>query len=169
VILRDSVDQSIQVKVERIKSKLLLLKDDQDSILLDLIISYFSIIKLETIEQRTRNDAINRAYKLSTYFEKVLHDISIFSVHIKLETNNAVDISVLTKESTQHKRCLKAVQDNVSATTLSKLVSEGVHVLKVFKIQHTYLSCDLQVHLNNINWSFAIHGLLAHEPPAVAI
>ena len=72
-----------------------------------------------------------------------MRDIRVFAHHAQYETKDRVVVSVLDEESSQFKRCKKAVRDNLSANLYHRGYSD-VNVLNVLKIEHKAISAQLQ-------------------------
>ena len=117
----------------------------QDETLLKIILLYFSILQQEILENRVLIEADNGIHLIQQKQANMLHELRVFSQHIKLESKGKVNVSFLKKESSQYKRCREAVKDKVSLDTVQRLGFDGLNILKILEIKHDLLLSQFQV------------------------
>jgi len=140
--LESQID-ALDCEQQRIMNELLNLQKSSDANLMQLMLQYFNIMKDELIV--AKDNLIRHALEcnLQKRQAEVLKDMKIFAHYLYLETKGKVSIKSLDSESSQFKRCRKAVQDNVSNVLLDRGYND-VKILHVFKLEHKILSSQLQ-------------------------
>jgi virulence-associated protein VapD len=126
---------------------------------MQLLLLYCSTLKDEmnlNIELLDRDTKANNLRKLQA---KKLRDIQIFSRHLKVETQGKVYLNMIASESTQWKRCGKAVKENVSISRLQSMECSDIKILNVFKIEHKLLAKGMQSFTDNHSDNIKVKGL----------
>jgi hypothetical protein len=121
------------------------LRNDVDAQLMDLVLSYFDILKQEISFSRFSANAdfsdINAQRKLAEINKKM----KFFGLCIQLETSSKVQLTQFAPNSVQGKRCMKAVVDNLNPNMLHSLGFVSMEVNSVYKLDHALLNANLQV------------------------
>jgi hypothetical protein len=130
------------------------LVNDFDSIMLILVMEYYSVLEKEVLSTRNRltNEAIEKEIKIKQAI--ALNNIRTFLCHLNVETNNKILITSLPKESPQFLRCVKAIIENLNPVYFVfddgnnfEYCKKKIKILNVFKSQNQFLSTNLQVFL----------------------
>lgn len=126
---------------------------------MQLLLMYCSTLKDEmnlNIELSDRDTKANNLRKLQA---KKLRDIQIFSRHLKVETQGKVYLNMIASESTQWKRCCKAVKENLSPSRLQSTECSDIKILNVFKIEHKLLAKGMKSFTDDNSETVKIKGL----------
>jgi hypothetical protein len=126
---------------------------------MQFLLSYCSILKDEMNFNSELLDKDTVANNLRKLQAKKLRDIQIFSRHLKVETQGKVFLNMIAPESTQWKRCGKAVRENLSLPRLQSMECSDIKILNVFKIEHKLLAKKLQSFTNNNSENIKVKGL----------
>ena len=129
---------------------------DIDVELMKEVISYFSLIKQESTWAKGRRDDSQLSFHKEANQAKIKKDLLLFSTHLLEESRGSIKLSYMEKDSTQFKRCEKAVLDNVGSD-----FAGNMKVLNVLKLEHTFLSSALHKAVNK-NSNGKIKGLFAY-------
>lgn len=114
--------------------------DAQDNTLLKLVLSYFSILKYELLENRKLVDIKYSLYKQKLKSLQMSKDMKLFAHHLNVETKGNVSVQYLSSDSTQFKRCHTAVMDNVNHSHLEMVEVGNLQVIHAIKLQHIQLA-----------------------------
>ena len=109
-----------------------------------MILSYFSILKHEVLENRTQMDSEQKVYNIYSKLEKIIYEFKIFAHHIQIETKNNIMFEFLHKDSIHYKRCRKAIKENIPISFLTSNGLDNINVVRVVKLQHVKLAQQLQ-------------------------
>jgi hypothetical protein len=118
---------------------------------LESTLQYFSVLKQE-IESAFQQLESERMEKESLKRQaKVARDIMLFNQHLRMESRNRIELTLLHPESAQFQRCVRAVHDNLNESfglmlkPKVKLVAKDVRIINVFKLKNEILAKPLQV------------------------
>jgi hypothetical protein len=121
------------------------MKDEVDAGLMKWILQYFSILKNDMMRARSNLHNDHTVYELGASQVKMHRDMMNFSYSLKTETKAAVNLSSVAHDSTQYKRCRKAVMDSIGSSFDRKFPGcSGINVINVYKLEHIWLSSNLQ-------------------------
>ncbi len=160
----DSQLDMLDCEKQRIMNELLNLQKSADANVMQLVLQYFNIMKEELTT--AKDNLIKYALECNLLKRQalVLRDMKIFGHYLYLETKSKVCITSLDQESSQFKRCRKAVKDNIS-NTLSDRGYNDAKVLHVFKLEHKILTSQLQKAASNVD-DGKVKGLFCVVPKA---
>ena len=137
-------NQLVALECERLRTKIELkqLQESSDAHLMHLVLQYFGILKEELVATRTRLSIDSRESEMQRRQAKILRDVRLFAHHLNYETKGKLNLTVLPQDSTQFKRCKKAVIDNISPNFLADF--SEVKVGAVLKLEHVHIADQLQ-------------------------
>ena len=119
------------------------LQTSHDASMMQLTLQYFDILKGALEENRKSLYAAAKEAELLKSQAKVLHDIDLFALYLHYETKRKISLQILEGDSSQFRRCKKAIKDSVGPN-LSKMGYRDTKVLAVLKLEHTLISNQLQ-------------------------
>ena len=90
------------------------LQQSSDAYAAQLVMQYFSLMKMELEENRKSLYAAALEAKMLKKQARVRRDVMMFSHYMKYETKERIRILRLENDSSQFKRCRKAVNDSLS-------------------------------------------------------
>lgn len=166
---RDTSQATLMMRYHELMSKVaqfnqLMMKGSQemaqdiDVELMKEVVAYFSLIKQESNWAKGRRDNSQLSFHKEAYQAKIKKDLLLFSTHLFEESRGSIKLSYMEKDSTQFKRCEKAVLDNVGRDFRGVM-----KVLNVLKLDHTFLSSALHKAVSK-NTNGKIKGLFAFVP-----
>ena len=135
-----------------------------DAQIMQLVLQYFAILKEELNATRERLDKDIGEFVIMKQQAKRLRDVQIFSRHLRMETQGKVALEIIDMDSPQAKRCAKAVRENMNKNRLHEFGYSDVKILNVFKLEHTFLSKQLQRSNDKTVGSVKIKGLFCSLP-----
>lgn len=124
------------------------LQADFDTVMMNLVLEYYSILQNEISLTRSRLSDEQREKVVALKQLNVLRNTQLYAAHLKLETRNRCCYTILRQDSPQFQRCGKAVLDNLAQSFCGAAIDEWrqkVRVLHVFKLHNTMLAKNLQV------------------------
>jgi hypothetical protein len=133
--------------------KLISLQELFDANVMQLVLDYYAILKSELDVTREQLAIERLDQQVLIKQAAVLRDIRLFTCHLMVETQGAIGLSLLTADSQQFARCVKAVTDNINgdAFSLSRAATDHLkttlRVQNVLKLQNSFLSGKLKVFL----------------------
>lgn len=137
------------------------LQKQTDSVVMKLILHYYSVLREElTLTRNTLHHdhleslIIRRRYNL-------MKDIRLFAEHLSIESKNKICLNELSFESSQAKRCKKAVRENMSTDFLN--AQSNFQVLKLYKLEHMLMSSHLHAAASSVE-NGKVKGLFCHIP-----
>jgi len=134
-----------------------------DAELITEIQRYFALVREELLSARMKLNAETVECEMKRRQATILRDIRIFAHHLHHETRGNVSVTLLPKDSSQFKRCKKAVKDNVSRQFMVDRGYRKVRVLAVMKIENSFISSNLQRLATNID-NGKVKGLFCVVP-----
>lgn len=148
--VEDSIRMAIDAQIRALKCErtrlfgaMDRLQESSDANAAQLVIQYFSLMKAELEENRKSLYAAALEAKMLKKQARVRRDVMMFSHYLKYETKERIKIIGLENESSQFKRCRKAVNDSLSPL-LKRHGYDDAKVLAVLKIEHALISTQLQ-------------------------
>lgn len=151
---------NVRKLVEQVKMLTVNERKSSDATLMSFVLQYFNLLSEDL--NATRAKLIQDNYK-TMYLRaraSITRDMRIFSYNLQVETKSKLTLTLLDGDSSQAKRCKKAIKENSNFSRLSLGSSSNssgsgttyndINVLNVFKIEHSILSEKLQVSANNI-------------------
>lgn len=141
-------------RCQRIMMLLRRSKSSNESSILQSILSYFAILKEELNASRAVLSHQNADIDCLRRQAKLFKTVKQFALCIGLETKSRITLTALLSDSTQSKRCRKAVTDNVNRGMMEQLGFTAMDVVNVFKLDHQILSERLQVGQRHICTAF---------------
>jgi len=120
------------------------LQESSDANLMQLVLQYFVVLKEELMATREKLRIDSMDTLLQRRQARVLRDLKLFAHHLYHETKSKVSLSVLAPDSTQYKRCKKAVKDNIGQQLLTSHGCSDIKVLAVLKLDHGLISDQLR-------------------------
>ena len=158
-----AVQQQALSKIEELTNRI---KDGVQKIVKGLEVAmmkgtlqYFSLIKQEMIFTSERRKDSHESFQREVDDAKTIRDLLLFSKHVAEESRGCISLSYMEKDSTQFKRCEKAVLDNIGGGFDRKQLK----VLHVLKLDHRILSRALQSAMD-VNSDKKVKGLFAFVP-----
>lgn len=152
---KSKILSKISIENTILDMKLLELQKLFDSNVMQLVLEYYSILKVE-VDSARANLAMERAEQQVLLKQaEMLRDIRLFACHLAVETRGALGLSLLPPEPQQFVRCVKAVTDNVNGAMFglrpdqTEHVKRNLRVRNVLKLQNAFLSKKLKVRLLN--------------------
>lgn len=132
-----------------------------DSVVMKLILHYHSVLREELTSTRNTlyQDHLDSLIIRRRY--NMMKDIRIFAEHLSVESKNRICLNELSFDSSQAKRCKKAVKENMSKAFLSN--QNHFQVLKLYKLEHILLSSHLHSAANSVE-NGKVKGLFCHIP-----
>ena len=147
--IRHEVIQKIQYKSQQCIEDLLKMQQQFDHSALHLILQYYDILQYEISASRAKLIQENVEKNLLIKQAAVLRDIRLFACHLMVESRGKLGFTMLSTDSQQFARCVKAVLDNVQEENIDVVNIQSfrsrIKVLNVFKLQNSFLSGKLQV------------------------
>ncbi len=125
--------------LKRIETELLSLQKSSNKKLMTYVLQYYAILKNELTVVRDELVSLALATSKQKRQALTLKDIKIFSYYLKYETKQKVCVTTLEADTSQFKRCKKAIKDNISHNLHDKGYND-IQVLNVLKIEHRYVS-----------------------------
>ncbi len=119
------------------------LQQSSDANAAQVVIQYFNLMKTELEENRKLLYAAALEAEMLKKQARVRRDVMMFSHYLKYETKDRVKVMSLESESSQFKRCRKAVNDSLGPL-LKRSGYVDAKVLAVLKIEHALISAQLQ-------------------------
>lgn len=141
---------TMKCKQQRIKAAMERLQTSHDASMMQLTLQYFDVLKKELEENRKSLYASAKEAELLKSQAKVLHDIDLFALYLHYETKRKISVQILESESSQFRRCKKAIKDSVGQN-LSKMGYRDTKVLAVLKLEHALISNQLQKSAGSID------------------
>jgi len=136
----------------QLKQKIQLYKQRFDHCVLQSVLQYASVLQQEIVEANTLLQQ-ERLMKDSLKDQASLtRELKTFCAHLKLETKGKIELTVLSPNSAQFVRCVKAVYDNLhncfgfNNTSPMLPTPQNVHIINVFKLNNSFLAKAMQVH-----------------------
>ena len=139
------VVESMLAKVQVLNIKMEQLHATVDAHLMDYILSYFEVLKRELSFNRFNVNGDFREINARRKQAELFRNMRYFALCLDLETSSRIKVSSLSQGSTQSRRCMKAVIDNLNPQLLNQVGYVSMDVNAVYKIEHKYFSESLQV------------------------
>jgi len=119
--------------------------DAVDATMMEWVLKYFAILRDELVDARMRLKGDDELLTVLSRQAKMHRDLCSFSYRLSVETKDTVSLSAVAKDSSQYKRCRKAVMDSLGSNFTSKFIGYSeINVVNVYKLEHTLLSNNLQ-------------------------
>ncbi len=131
--------------------KLASLQELFDANVMQLVLDYYAILKSELDATREQLAIERLDQQVLIKQAAVLRDIRLFTCHLMVETQGTIGLSLLTADSQQFVRCVKAVTDNINGDAFGLSLAATDHlkttlrVQNVLKLQNSFLSGKLKV------------------------
>ena len=152
-----SVIQKYEVSLRKEQNKM-------DAGLLHWTLQYFALLKDNILRTRARLQGDAKFSKIGTRQAKMKRDLKLYAHSLDIETKGAVKLNLVAQDSSQYKRCCKAVTDSLGSSFQRKMPGfESVKVLNVFKLEHSWLSILLQQAASNTETA-KVKGLFCAVP-----
>ncbi len=153
--LESSSDLTLEVKtgllddlssvIEKYKVSLRKEQNKIEAGLLHWSLQYFALLKDSILRTRVRLHGDAKFSVIGTRQAKMKRDLKLYAHSLEMETKGAVKLNLVAQDSSQYKRCCKAVTDSLGSSFQRKMPGfESVKVLNVFKLEHSWLSILLQ-------------------------
>ena len=139
----DAQIRAVECEQTRLFGAMDRLQQSSDANAAQLVMQYFRLMKMELEENRKSLYAAALEAKMLKKQARVRRDVMMFSHYLKYETRENIHILGLESESSQFKRCRKAVNDSLSPL-LKRLGYVDAKVLAVLKVEHALISTQLQ-------------------------
>lgn len=151
-LMKSQILNEIEFQNQRITSHLLEQQSRFDADVLQLVLQYYAIIQHEIATSRTKLLQENSEKDLLCKQAAILRDIRLFAYHLMVESRGKLGFTLLSPESQQFVRCVKAVMDNINNGVFQMANADAlrtqIKVLNVFKLQNSFLSGKLQVRVD---------------------
>jgi len=118
-----------------------------DSRVMEILLSYFSLVKSELLENQVSIEWENKAFQSHKEQALLVQNLKCFAHYVFYETRRKVVLEVLPKDSPQYQQCRQAAKDNVSMITLKAVGYDGINILRVIKLRHDLLTSQLQAQI----------------------
>jgi hypothetical protein len=143
--IRSHVKICVKHEISNLINNLHNCSQSQDVTLLQIVLSYFSILQNELNRNRMSVNQEQYIHRIHTIHSKILYELRMFAQHLQLETKYNIQFQFLNSDSVQYKRCKKAIKDNIPVDVFNEIGIENLKVTCVVKLNHQVLSERLQV------------------------
>ena len=156
-----NVLSSISGRVAMYRNAIIESQKHTDSVVMKLILHYYSVLREELTLTRSTlyQDHLDSLIVRRRF--NMMKDIRIFAEHLSVESKNRICLNELSFESSQAKRCKKAVKENMSKAFLN--TQGSFQVLKLYKLEHILLSSHLHNAASSVE-NGKVKGLFCHIP-----
>jgi hypothetical protein len=138
-----SYTKMLDSETEKFNIELEGLKRSSDTFMMQQSLQYYNILKEELLQTRNNLIAQSAICDLQTKQAHVNHDLKVFAHYLQYETRDKVLLSFLDSESSQFRRCRKAIRDNLGSFLYNRGYNDA-KILSVIKIEHKLISSQLQ-------------------------
>jgi hypothetical protein len=138
-----------QMNTHILKSKIASLKQSVDAELMELVLAYFDILKQEISFNRFSSTVDCSDINAQRNLVETNKKMKFFGLCLNMESSAKVSLSSLPQSSSQSKRCMKAVVENINPCVMNAVGFTGMDVNLVYKLDHSLLSANLQVILRD--------------------
>ena len=137
---------------------------NMDTALMQWILQYFAVVRDELVDARMRLRADDKHYEILSRHARLKCDLLSFAYRLRVETKGVVNLMEVERDTSQYKRCCKAVQDSLGTSFQRNCPGYNqMSVVNVFKLEHAWLSTKLQ-EAAALADSAKVKGLFCHIP-----
>ena len=161
---RDAIVSTMKLELDKLDIELEEVRNQTDAGLLQWVLQYYALIRDSLTSARVRLFGDAEDNSVGKRQAQMKRDLKLFAFALQVETKGSISLTAVSKESSQFKRCCKAVGDSMGSNFSDKFpLHSGLNVIDVYKLDHSWLSARLQNAASRVE-SAKVKGLFCSIP-----